>query len=267
MSTKRLKDRLALVTGASRGLGRATAIALAREGAHLILTGRVVGALEETDDAVREAGGKATILQLDLRKGELIDQLGPTVFQRWGKLDILVGNAGILGPLSPLGHITTDSWAAVIETNLSANWRLIRTCAPLLRLSDAGRAIFVTSGAAEKCRAYWGPYSVSKAGLEALAKTFAAEMASTSVRVNLIDPGPMRTAMRVKAFPGEDPMTLPEPEDVAPLLVDLSLPATTRNGDTVDFRAWRDARAERGVSEVPELSLEPADQPTDAGEA
>ena len=208
---KPLKDRIALVTGASRGIGRAVALALARDGAHVVVAARTIGALEELDDEIRAGGGKATLLQLDLTKGDKIDQLGPTLFQRWGKLDILVGNAGILGPLSPLHHVTEDAWNQVIDINLTANWRLIRTLDPLLKRSEAGRAMFVTSGAASGKYAYWGPYAVSKAGLEALVKTYAHELEDTSVRVNLVNPGPVRTGMRAKAFPGEDPETLPAP--------------------------------------------------------
>lgn len=241
---KRLKGRLALVTGASRGLGRATALALAREGADVIITARSEAALEETDDKIREAGGKATILKLDLRRGDHIDQLGPTIYQRWGKLDIFIANAGLLGPLSPLPHVTADSWSAVLDTNLTANWRLIRTLDPLLKHSDAGRAVFVTSGAARNCRAYWGAYSVSKAGLEALAMTYAHECESTPIRVNLMDPGPMRTIMRAKAFPGEDPKTLPEPQLVARLALELSLPSLKTNGERYVFRDWQKNRSE-----------------------
>lgn len=234
MSPKRLSGRIALVTGASRGIGRAVAIAFAKEGAHTILLARTTGALEEVDDEIRAVGGVATLVQLDLRKGDKVDTLGPTLYQRWGKLDILVGNAGILGPLSPLSHVTNDAWAAVIETNLSANWRLIRTCDPLLRRSDAGRAIFVSSGAAAAEQAYWGPYAVSKAGLEALVKTYAHEVATTTVRVNLVSPGPVRTQMRAKAFPGENAGKLPAPETVTPLFIELALPEQTANGQVFD---------------------------------
>ena len=242
MTSKRLEGRIALITGASRGIGRAVALAFAREGAHVILMARTQGALEEVDDEIREAGGSATLLQLYLRHGEKLDALGPTLYQRWGKLDILVGNAGILGPLSPLGHITTDAWQDVITINLTANWRLIRTCDPLLRRSDAGRAIFVTSGAASGKYAYWGPYAVSKAGLEALVKTYAHEVERTPVRANLINPGATRTGMRAKAFPGEDPQTLPPPEAVAPLFVELASPECTRNGEVITFRNWQGAQ-------------------------
>jgi NAD(P)-dependent dehydrogenase (short-subunit alcohol dehydrogenase family) len=230
-----LAGRLALVTGASRGIGRAVAVGLAREGVHVVLLARTVGGLEETDDAVRAIGGSATLVALDLRNGDKVDQLGPTIFQRWGKLDILVGNAGLLGPLSPLPHVTADAFAEVIDVNLTANWRLIRSLEPLLRRSDAGRAIFVSSGAAHANRAYWGPYSIGKAGLEALVKTWAAELASTSVRVNLINPGPIRTGMRAKAFPGEDPATLKLPEELVPLFVKLASPNLTETGKLFRF--------------------------------
>jgi NAD(P)-dependent dehydrogenase (short-subunit alcohol dehydrogenase family) len=220
------------------------ALAFAREGAHVIITARTVGALEELDDDIRRLGGKATILTLDLKAVDRIDQLGPTLYQRWGKLDVLVGGAAILGPLSPLAHVTADAWNAVIDINLNANWRLIRTLDPLLRLSTAGRAIFVTSGAAAGDHAYWGPYAVSKAGLEALVKSYAHEIASTKVRATLVNPGAMRTAMRAKAFPGEDPKTLPTPDDVAPLFVELALPTSDHNGDVVSFRDWNRSRAE-----------------------
>ncbi len=243
MHSQRLAGRIALITGASRGIGRAVALAFAREGAHVVLLARTQGALEELDDEIREVGGSATLIRLDLRKGDQLDALGPTLFQRWGKLDILVGNAGILGPLSPLGHITADAWNDVMNINLTANWRLIRTCDPLLRKSDAGRAIFVTSGAALAKYAYWGPYAVSKAGLEALVKTYAHEMERTPVRANLINPGPVRTVMRAKAFPGEDPEKLPAPEELAPLFVELASPDCTRNGDVINFRDWQSTGA------------------------
>jgi len=232
----RLAGRLALVTGATRGIGRAVALAYAREGAHLILVGRTTGALEEVDDEVRMAGGSATLLTLNLKQQDKIDGLGPTIYQRWGKLDILVGNAGILGPLSPLGHVSADAWSEVIEINLTANWRLIRTLDPLLRRSDAGRAIFVSSGVAVTPRAYWGPYATSKAALDALARTYAAETVNTSnIRVMLINPGPLRTLMRAKAMPGEDPSTLRAPQELAPKIVAICSPEWTETGKLYDF--------------------------------
>lgn len=232
----RFKDHLALVTGASRGLGRAMALALAREGAHVVICSRSVGALEELDDEIRAAGGHATILKLDLRAHDRIDQLGPVLYQRWGKLDILVAAGGILGPLSPLPHIAADAWQSVLDINLSANWRLIRTLDPLMKHSDAARALFVTASAARADLAYWGPYAVSKAGLEALVRSYAQELANTSVRVNLLDPGPMRTALRAKAFPGEDRKTLADPTEVAAFALPLLLPSATENGRIVRFR-------------------------------
>jgi len=244
MKTKKLlKDRLALVTGASRGIGRAVALALAQQGAHVVITARTVGALEELDDEIRAHGGKATLLELDLAKGDKIDQLGPTLYQRWGKLDILIGCGGILGPLSPLHHVTEDAWRAVIDINLSANWHLIRTLDPLLKRSEAGRAVFATSGASSGKYAYWGPYAVSKAGLETLVKTYAHELADTPVRVNLINPGGVRTQMRAKAFPGEDPKTLPAPEELVPLFLELVSPECPFNGRVVNFRDWQKSRA------------------------
>lgn len=235
MTNQRLKDRIALITGASRGIGRAVALAFAREGAHVIATARSSGALEELDDEINDLGGTATLLRLNLTNGDKVDGLGPTILERFGKLDILVGNAGVLGPLSPLGHISEKDWNDVLNVNLSANWRLIRTLDPLLRKSDAGRAIFVTSGAVQKCRAYWGPYSISKAALEALVKTYAAEVNDTDVRANMISPGPIATAMRAKAMPGEDPETLPKPDDLTELFVNLALPDCTDSGTVVQY--------------------------------
>lgn len=237
MPQARLKDRIALITGASRGIGRAVALAYAREGAHVLAVARTVGGLEELDDDIRALGGSTTLLPLDLTDGDIIDGLGPSVLQRWDRLDVLVGNAGILGPLSPLGHIAQKDWQQVLDINLTANWRLIRTLDPVLRRSAAGRAIFVTSGAARKCRAYWGPYSVSKAALEALVKTYAAEVENTAVRVNMVSPGQVATKMRAEAMPGEDPATLPKPEDITEAFVELAMPGATSNGRTVDLNS------------------------------
>jgi NAD(P)-dependent dehydrogenase (short-subunit alcohol dehydrogenase family) len=245
-----LRGRIALVTGASRGIGRAVALGLAKAGAHVVITARSLGALESLDDEIQAAGGAATLLQLDLKKGDRVDQLGPTLYQRWPHLDILVGNAGILGPLSPLGHTTEDGFLSTIEINLNANWRLIRTLDPLLKRSDAGRAIFVTSGAASGKYAYWGAYAASKAGLEALVKTWAEELTNTPVRANLINPGATRTQMRAKAFPGEDASILPTPEDLVPLFLELASPHCERNGDVINFRDWRILQRSSTISEV-----------------
>ena len=234
-----LQGKVALVTGASRGIGRAVALALARHGAHVVLQGRNAGALEETDDAIRTAGGSpATIIPLNLTQEDRVDALGPTLFQRFGHLDILIANAGILGSLTPLAHVTDQIWQNVIAVNLTANWRLVRTLDPLLRRAEAGRVVFVSSGAASGDKAYWGPYAVSKAGLDALARTYAAEVASTAIRVNIVNPGRIATAMRAKAFPGEDPAALPTPEQIAPLFIDLCDPNLKSNGATFSGRAW-----------------------------
>ncbi len=232
---KPLANRLALVTGASRGIGRAAAVALARAGAHVIALARTQGALEELDDEIRALGGAATLVPVDLTDYDAIDRLGAAIHGRWGKLDILVGNAGILGEVAPLPHVDPKVWDAVMAVNVTANWRLIRSLDPLLRASDAGRVIFVSSGAAHSAHAYWGVYSVSKAALESLARTYAAETATTPVRVMLVNPGPLRTRMRAAAIPGEDPMTLKTPEDLAPHFVRLASPEWSETGKIYDF--------------------------------
>ncbi|HEX8418021.1 MAG TPA: SDR family NAD(P)-dependent oxidoreductase [Methylobacterium sp.] len=232
---KPLAGRIALVTGASRGIGRAAALALARTGAHIVALARTQGALEELDDGIVAAGSSATLVPLDLTDYDGIDRLGAAVHERWGRLDILVGNAGILGNLTPIGHVTPKAWGQVMDVNVTANWRLIRSFDPLLRASDAGRAVFVTSAAAQKCRAYWGPYSVSKAALDALVRTYAAETQGTSVRAMLLNPGPLRTAMRQAAMPGEDPQSLKTPDDLAPHLVRLASPDWAETGKLYDF--------------------------------
>lgn len=234
-----LVDRIALVTGASRGIGRAVALELARAGAHVIALARTSGALEELDDEIRALGGSATLVPVDLKDYEALDRLGAAIHERWGKLDVLVANAGLLGALSPLGHIEPKVWDDVMAVNVTANWRLIRSLDPLLRASDAGRAVFVSSGAAHKGTAYWGVYAVSKAALEMLARTYAAETVSTPVKVMLANPGPLRTAMRRAAMPGEDPQSLRTPEDFAPYLVKLVLPEWQESGLIYDFREDR----------------------------
>jgi NAD(P)-dependent dehydrogenase (short-subunit alcohol dehydrogenase family) len=230
----RLAGKIALVTGASRGVGAAVAEAFAREGAHLVLAARTVGGLEEVDDKIRAAGGSATLVPLDLRDFIKIDELAAAIYERFKRLDILVGNAAEFGTFSPLGHIDPKLWSEIIDLNLTANWRLIRAMDPLLRAAEHGRAIFVTSGIARAPRAYWGPYAVSKAGLEALIKTYAAENEKTRVRANLIGPGVVRTRLRARVFPGEDPMTLPPPDTVAEAFVQLALPECERNGEVIN---------------------------------
>jgi NAD(P)-dependent dehydrogenase (short-subunit alcohol dehydrogenase family) len=233
LNQRRLKDRIALITGASRGLGRAVALAFAREGAHVILLARNLKALEQLDDQITSSGGTATLIPLDLADGKKIDAIGPSLYERFGRLDVLVGNAAILGGLSPLTHTSSDKWERVLAVNVTANWRLIRTLDPLLRKSDAGRVIFVTSSVAQSCRPFWAPYSVSKAALEALAKTYANETADSAINVNLIDPGATATRMRAEAYPGEDPSTLPTPEQAAEEFIDLALPDCSFTGQVI----------------------------------
>ncbi len=218
-----LTNKIALITGASRGIGAAVAKRYAAEGAQVILTARSVKGLEEVDDAIRKAGGKpAVLVPLDLREGDKIDALGASIYERFGHLDILVGNAGILGDLGPLSHQDPKLWNQVMDINLTANWRLLRICEPLLRRSKNGRALFVTSGVTQGHYAYWGPYTASKSALEAMIYTYAKEVASTPIKVNLIDPGAVRTAMRKAAMPGEDPLTLPPPEEITDRFVELA---------------------------------------------
>jgi NAD(P)-dependent dehydrogenase (short-subunit alcohol dehydrogenase family) len=232
----RLKDRIALVTGASRGIGRATALALAQEGAHVVALARTVGGLEELDDEIKRLSSSATLVPVDLRDGPAMPRLAEAIADRWGKLDILIGNAAVLGALTPVVNIAPKNWIEALEVNLNANLRLIQAFDTLLKRSDAGRAVFVTSGVAQNPRAYWGTYAVSKAALDTLVKTYAAECATTPVRANLFNPGPTRTLMRAKAIPGEDAATLPAPETVAAKLIELVLPSETRNGETIAFR-------------------------------
>ena len=237
--TKPLADRIALVTGASRGIGHATALALARAGAHVVAVARTVGALEELDDAIRALGSTATLVPLDVTDFPGIGRLSVALRDRYGRLDVLIGNAGIGGPSSPLTHVEPKAWDDVMTINVTANFQLIRHFEPLLRASDAGRAVFISSGAAHNARAYRGPYGVSKAALEALTRTFAAETATTNIRVNVFNPGPTRTRLRAAVMPGEDPMTLPPVEDVADKIVALALPSVTETGKLYDFPTAR----------------------------
>lgn len=232
MKTINLSGRIALVTGASRGIGAAVAKAYAAAGAHVILLARTIGGLEEVDDAIRSEGGQATLLPQDLADLAALDALGPALAEKFGGLDILVGNAATLGTLGPLAHTKADEWQKVMDVNVNANFRLIRTLDPLLQASDAGRALFVTSGAASGL-AYWGAYAASKAALETIARTYAAETRKTNIRVNLIDPGIVRTHMRAKAFPGEDRLKLPKPEAVTGKFLALADPGCTYHGAVV----------------------------------
>jgi NAD(P)-dependent dehydrogenase (short-subunit alcohol dehydrogenase family) len=231
-----LAGRIALITGASRGIGHATAIALARAGAHVVAVARTVGGLEELDDAIKKIGGSATLVPLDLKDNDGIDRLGASLHERHGKLDVMVANAGLLGTLSPMSHVEPKVFDDVMAVNVTANYRLIRSLDPLLQRSDAGRAVFLTSGAAWVPMAYWGTYSVSKAAVELMARIYAAETATTNVRVNLFNPGPIRTRMRATAMPGEDPMMLDTPENCAAKIIDLCLPSYAETGTLYNYR-------------------------------
>ena len=230
-----LDGRIAVVTGASRGIGYFAAKGFAAAGAHVVAVARTVGGLEELDDEINAAGGSATLVPLDLKDYAGIDRLGAAIFERWKKLDILLANAGILGRLSPLGHIPPEIWDDVIAVNVTANWRLIRSLDPLLRQSDAGRALFMTSVLARRPRPFWGPYSVSKAALEVLAQTYAKEIEKTAIRVAVIDPGRTRTKLRAQAFPGEDPNKLPDPSEIVPHLVEMASPSFQQNEVVFDY--------------------------------
>jgi len=235
--TSPLASRIALVTGASRGIGYATARALAKAGAHIVAVGRTQAGLEELDDEIRQAGGSATLVPLNLSDFDGIARLGAALHERHGKLDILIGNAGVAGPSSPLGHIDLKAWNDVIAVNVTANFQLIRCMEPLLKRSDAGRAVFVTSAAASKASAYLGPYAASKAAVETLARAWAQETAATSLRVNLFDPGPIRTRMRASVFPGEDPMTLDTPEQAAEFILPMCAPDWSETGKLLEYKS------------------------------
>ncbi|MBI3512832.1 MAG: SDR family NAD(P)-dependent oxidoreductase [Proteobacteria bacterium] len=229
----RLAGRIALVTGASRGLGAAIGRLFAREGAHVVLVARTVGGLEEVDDKIRAEGSTATLVPIDLTDRAKIDQMAGALRERFGRLDVLVGNAGLLGGLYPAGQMPDPLWDEVVATNLTANARLIGAMDPLLRASGTGRAVFVTSRAATTAPAYWGAYAATKAALEILVKVYAAEVERFGVKANLLDPGPVRSLMRAQAFPGEDPNSLPAPDDVAPWFVELAAAGCSRHGEIV----------------------------------
>ena len=231
-----LSGRVALITGASRGLGAAVAVELGRLGAHVVITARTQGGLEDTDDAVREAGGTATLLALDLREPEKVEAISPSIVARFGRLDILVHAAGVLGKLTPVSHALAADRTEVLAVNVLAAWRLIQVCEAPLRQSDSGRAVFVTDARAREPLAYWGPYGASKAAAAHLVLTWAGEVATTKLRVNLFDPGPMRTRLRAAAFPGEDPALVPGPGEAAAALAALCLPRETRHGEVVRHR-------------------------------
>ena len=238
MTERPLAGSVALVTGASRGIGAAVAVELARLGARCVLTARTQGGLEETDDAIRAVGGQATLLPLDLAKqAEKIDMLGPSIVERFGRLDVLVHAAGVLAKLTPVAHIQPRDWGEAVAVNLSACWRLIRSCDPPLRAAPAGRAVVLTDSVASGPRAYWGLYGAGKAGQEHLVRTWAAEVARTPLRVSLFDPGPVATQLRAVAMPGEDPAALRRPADVAPAVAALCLPGEGPRGGGEVVRA------------------------------
>ncbi|HEX6959528.1 MAG TPA: SDR family NAD(P)-dependent oxidoreductase [Ferrovibrio sp.] len=229
----RLKDRIALVTGASRGIGAAIARSYAKEGAHVICVARTVGALEELDDEIKAAGGSATLVPLDLEKTEQIDGLAAPLLERFGRIDILVGNAALLGRMTPLHQYPPELWEKVFKLNVHANQRLLRAVHPLLQASPAGRAIFLTSSASTHVRAYWGAYAASKAALDNMVETYAKEVVTTNIKVNLVDPGATRTKMRAAAYPGEEPETLPAPEDIVEVFIALAEAGCERNGERI----------------------------------
>jgi NAD(P)-dependent dehydrogenase (short-subunit alcohol dehydrogenase family) len=235
--TKRLEGKVALVTGASRGLGYATALNLAKEGAHIVATARTRGGLEELDDAVKAVGSTTTLVPMNITDFDAIDRLGAAIFERWKKLDVLIGNAGTLGKLTPLAHLEPKVWDESLAINVTSNYRLIRSMDTLLQAAPHGRAVFVTSGLAYKCFPYWGTYTIGKAALEALMKTYAAEVATTNLRVNCFSPGPTRTKMRATAMPGEDPETLPTADEVSAQMVAMCLQDFVDNGGVWKYDA------------------------------
>jgi len=236
MSDQPLKGRVTLVTGASRGIGYQAALALAKAGSHIIATARTQGGLEDLDDTIKAEGGDCTLVPMDLKNGDGIDQLGKVINDRWRRLDGFFANAGVLGDMTPAPHTVPKKWDEVMAVNVTANYRFIRSLDPLLRASETGRAVFMTSGVAKTHRAYWGAYAASKAALEAFVSCYAKESEITSLKVNLLNPGATRTSMRAKAVPGEDPETLPDPADLAPLIVEMLSPDYAANDTIVTFR-------------------------------
>jgi NAD(P)-dependent dehydrogenase (short-subunit alcohol dehydrogenase family) len=235
-----LQDKIAVVTGASRGIGREAALALAKAGAQVVAVARTEGALTELDDEIRGITGQpATLVPLDIADGDSLDGLGLALHQRFGRVDVLVHAAAILGPVTPVSHIEPKHWDRIVAVNLTATYRLIRSFEPLLRASEAGRAIFLTTGLAARPQAFFGPYGITKAGLEHMVRTWADELEQTSVRAALLSPGPMRTKMRAEAFPGEDPMTLPDPSEIGPLIVELAKADLGLPTATVAFAEWK----------------------------
>ena len=230
------KNRIALITGASRGIGRAVAIAMAKKGAHILLLGRTQKSLEEVYDVITQSGGEATGIPLDITDYEAVDKLAHIINERWGRLDILIGNAGQLGPITPVAHIKLKNFEEIIAVNLTANAQLIRIFEPLLLQSKAGRAIFVTSGVVQTIKPFWGLYTASKAALDALVLTWAHEKEKTPLRINLLSPGAIRTVMRAQAMPGEDPTILPTTEDIAPLFVKLADPNYQETGKIIRWQ-------------------------------
>jgi NAD(P)-dependent dehydrogenase (short-subunit alcohol dehydrogenase family) len=231
-----LSGKVVLVTGASRGIGYQTALEAARRGAHIIAVARTVGGLEDLDDEIKAAGSEATLVPLDLRDGDGIDRLGAAIFERWGHLDGLVGNAGVLGTITPLAHLDVKDFDQAFAVNVAANYRLIRSLDLLLRKAEAGRAVFVSSQSSHSAKPFWGLYAATKAALETMVKSYAAELSTTAVAANVFWPGAVRTAMRAKAYPGEDPDTLPQPREVAPHIVDMIEPAFTATGIVRNLR-------------------------------
>jgi len=238
---KMFKDYVAVVTGASRGIGYTTAKTLAKEGAHIIAIARTVGSLEALDDDIKSIGGQTTLVPLDITDYDAIDRLGGIIADKYGKLDILIGNAATLGDITPISHLKPKVWQQLLDINVTANYRLIRSLDPLLRAADHGRAVFIgSSQVARDPRAFWGGYAASKAALECLVKTYAAEVEKSNLRVNILNPGAIRTAMRARAVPGENPDTLDTPADLMPLMLKLCSPDFEDNGIVADYRMFKD---------------------------